>query len=91
LKIRALPDKPVRIGLKLSSRRIAREHSQVYQGETQIGEVSSGTFSPTLEQSIAMAYLKTEAAAVGTTVDIDIRGKREAAEVVALPFYHRPS
>ncbi|WP_010584905.1 glycine cleavage system aminomethyltransferase GcvT [Schlesneria paludicola] len=85
----AIPDRPKRVGLKLSSRRIAREHSDVYIDSEKIGVVTSGTFSPTLEQSIAMAYLASAHASVGTHVEIDIRGKREPAEVVALPFYKR--
>ena len=51
--------------------------------------MTSGTFSPTLQTPIAMAYLSRSHAALGTPVDIDIRGKREAASVVGLPFYKR--
>ena len=90
LKIKDRPNRPVRVGLKLASRRIAREHSEVYSGTDRIGEVSSGTFSPTLEQSIAMAYVSVEHSSVGTSVEVDIRGKRESAAVVPLPFYKRP-
>ena len=79
----------VRVGLKLNSRRIAREHSDVCAGNERIGEVTSGTFSPTLDQSIAMAYVPMAYSVPGTSVEIDIRGKREAAEVVSLPFYKR--
>ena len=79
----------VRVGVKLSSRRIAREHSEIFVGAERVGEVTSGTFSPTLEQAVAMAYVTAEQSKVGTSVEIDIRGKREAAEVVALPFYKR--
>lgn len=82
-------DRPVRVGLKLASRRIAREHSEVYSDDKRIGEVTSGTFSPTLQQSIAMAYVEPSCAAISTPVEVDIRGKREAAEVVSLPFYKR--
>jgi aminomethyltransferase len=89
VKIGAIPNRPVRVGLKLDSRRIAREHSEVYAGTERIGEVTSGTFSPTLEQSIAMAYLAPNQASPGTTVEVDIRGKREPAVVVPLPFYKR--
>ena len=89
VSIKDQPNRPARVGLKLASRRIAREHSEVFAGPQRIGEVSSGTFSPTLEQSIAMAYLTESYAAVGTSVEIDIRGKREPAEVVSLPFYKR--
>lgn len=89
LAINDQPNKPARVGLKLSSRRIAREHAEVYSGETRIGEVTSGSFSPTLEKSIAMAYVGAAHAATGTKVEVDIRGKREPAEVVTLPFYKR--
>ena len=89
VKIGAIPNRPVRVGLKLDSRRIAREHSEVYAGTERIGEVTSGTFSPTLEQSIAMAYVAPNQASPGTTVEVDIRGKREPAVVVPLPFYKR--
>ena len=89
LKIKDIPNRPVRVGLKLASRRIAREHAEIYVAETRIGQVSSGTYSPTLEQSIAMAYVDATCATVGTAVEIDIRGKRESATVVPLPFYQR--
>lgn len=82
-------DRPVRVGLKLESRRIAREHSEIYAGESRIGEVTSGTFSPTLEQSIAMGYVNADKSQAGCAVEIDIRGKREPAVVVPLPFYRR--
>ena len=88
-KIAEQANRKVRVGLKLGSRRIAREHSEIFAGTERIGEVTSGTFSPTLEQAIAMAYLTSEHSKVGTSVEVDIRGKRESAEVVALPFYKR--
>ncbi|MCA9087140.1 MAG: glycine cleavage system aminomethyltransferase GcvT [Planctomycetaceae bacterium] len=82
-------DRPVRIGLKLDGKRIAREGSDVCSGEVTLGQITSGTFSPTLEQPIAMAYVPQDYAAPGTTVEVDIRGKRVPATVVALPFYSR--
>lgn len=90
-KIKALPNRPVRVGLQLGSRRIAREHSEVFLGNERIGQVTSGTFSPTLEQSIAMAYVAGPRSSTGTTLEVDIRGKRETATVVPLPFYKRGS
>lgn len=87
--IKEQPNRPVRVGLQLESRRIAREHSEVFAGNERIGEVTSGTFSPTREQSIAMAYVASSCSAPGTEVEIDIRGKREPATVVPLPFYKR--
>jgi aminomethyltransferase len=79
----------VRIGLVLEGKRPAREHCDILVGGQKVGVVTSGTFSPTLERSIAMGYLAPAHAAPGTQVEIDIRGKTTSAEVVALPFYSR--
>jgi aminomethyltransferase len=54
-----------------------------------IGEVTSGTFSPSLQKPIAMAYVPPEYATVGTELAVDIRGSQEAARIVKLPFYTR--
>jgi aminomethyltransferase len=88
-QIKSKPDRPVRVGLKMATRRIPREHAEIYSGDQRIGEVTSGTFSPTLEQTIAMAYVDSLHSTIGSTVDVDIRGHREPAEVTALPFYRR--
>jgi|694.fasta_scaffold88587_2 aminomethyltransferase len=80
---------PVRIGLLLEGKRPAREHCDILVGGEKAGVVTSGTFSPTLERSIAMAYIAPAHASPGTKVEIDIRGKTTSAEVVALPFYTR--
>ncbi|MGC1273346.1 MAG: glycine cleavage system aminomethyltransferase GcvT [Planctomycetaceae bacterium] len=79
----------VRVGLKLAGKRIAREGTPLFQGDDRVGEVTSGTFSPTLQASIAMGYVTPELAKPGTTVEADLRGKREPATVVELPFYRR--
>lgn len=78
-----------RIGLELEGRRAAREHSAVFFGGNEVGEITSGTFSPTLERPIAMAYVSADSSEVGTEVEVDIRGKRHAAKVVKLPFYQK--
>lgn len=78
-----------RIGLVLEGKRIAREGTEVFAGDEKAGEVTSGTFSPTLERSIAMAYVTPEHASVGEKLDVDIRGQRINADVVKLPFYRR--
>jgi aminomethyltransferase len=80
----------VRAGLKLEGKRIARQGAPVLLDSRPVGEVTSGTFSPTLDQSIALARLEPGAAVVGSRVEIDIRGNTALAEVVPLPFYKRP-
>lgn len=83
------PNRPKRVGLQLAGKRIARDGALVYSGDEQVGRVTSGTFSPTLEKSIAMAYISASKAAIGTGLTIDIRGQREPATAVKLPFYKR--
>ncbi len=78
-----------RVGLELRGKRIAREGAAVLADGKPIGTVTSGTFSPTFNKAIAMAYIEPAQQAVGTTVDIDIRGTAEPAQVVPLPFYRR--
>ena len=78
-----------RVGLVLAGKRVARQHYDVKLDEDRVGQVTSGTFSPTLQRPIAMAYVEPRAATVGTRLDVDIRGRREIAQVVELPFYRR--
>lgn len=86
----ALSEKPLkrRIGLQLMDRGIAREHCDVYFNGQKVGVVSSGTKSPTLNQSIAMAFVPAELFKE-THFEIDVRGKLLKAEKVKLPFYKR--
>jgi aminomethyltransferase len=81
--------RPVRVGLELEGKRIAREGALVMREGRPIGTVTSGTFSPTLHKALAMAYVEPGHAAVGTACVVDVRGKAEAARLVALPFYRR--
>lgn len=83
------PTLPVRVGLALPGRRVPREHYLVLAGGQPVGEVTSGTFSPTLQQPIAMAYVNPAHAGVGTELSVHIRGTAEPAKVVPLPFYRR--
>ncbi|MFC0686030.1 glycine cleavage system aminomethyltransferase GcvT [Novosphingobium clariflavum] len=82
-----------RIGLKLEGRQAAREGAKVFHGEQEVGIVTSGGFSPSLQHPIAMAYVDAALAADGTALSIDIRGKKLGATVAAMPFvpnrYHR--
>jgi aminomethyltransferase len=56
-----------------------------------VGTLSSGGISPSLGFSIGMAILPAAHAAVGTPLEIDIRGKHHAAVIVKKPFYHKPA
>lgn len=79
----------VRVGLKITGRGIAREQSCVYVKDRKIGRVTSGTFLPYLEGAYAMALIDKADSMVGTAVEIDVRGRRIAGEIVPLPFYVR--
>ncbi len=87
--IREQPRKLVRVGLEMTGRRVARQGARILGGTDTIGEVTSGTFSPTLKKPIAMAYLRREYAEPGTVVSVDVRGRMEPARLVPLPFYRR--
>jgi aminomethyltransferase len=80
---------PVRVGLQVEGKRVPRHGCPVLHDDEIVGEVTSGTFSPTFERPIAMAYVRPTSQAVGTQLAVDIRGTRHAAAVVPLPFYQR--
>ena len=77
-----------RIGIQMTGRGIAREHCDVYLGDTCIGHTTSGTHCPYLKGAYAMALVDHDYE-VGTALQVDIRGKRVDGVVVPLPFYKR--
>lgn len=82
-----------RVGLALEGRMAAREGAKVLSGESEIGVVTSGGFSPTLQRPIAMAYIDSAHAAQAGNLTVEMRGRRLAATITPLPFvphrYHR--
>jgi len=82
-------DKPQRIGLELAGRRAPRENYVIHHDNQAVGHVTSGVFSPTLQKAIGMGYVAASAAALGTLLEVDIRGQRVEAKVVMMPFYKR--
>ena len=89
LKIQKEPLKRVRVALDLVGQRVPRQGYSIKCEDYVVGEVTSGTFSPTLKRPIAMGFVKPAAAVPGTKLEIDIRGRGEPACVVELPFYER--
>ena len=71
------------VGLLLEGRGVLRSHQKVLATDAGDGEITSGTFSPTLERSIALARVP---AAAGSSVQVDIRGKLHEARIVRPPF-----
>lgn len=79
------------VGLRAESKRVPRQGYTVHvPAGPAVGFVCSGSPSPTLEANIGTAYVACEHAAPGTRLEIDVRGSREPAVVVPLPFYKRP-
>ncbi|MDF8331803.1 glycine cleavage system aminomethyltransferase GcvT [Novosphingobium cyanobacteriorum] len=75
-----------RVGLVLEGRMAAREGAAVLMGAERIGTVTSGGFSPSMGQPIAMAFVSAEHAAPDTNLHLDVRGRSIAATIVPLPF-----
>ena len=82
-----------RVGLIVEGRQPAREGAEIYVGDVLVGKVTSGGFSPSLQMPIGMGYVAAAHAAPGTSLEIDVRGKRLSATVTPMPFvphrYHR--
>jgi aminomethyltransferase len=89
-RIERAPLRRTRVGLELGGQRMARQGYLIIKDGQTIGEVTSGTFSPTLKKPIAMGYVRPEFGEPETELQIDIRGRPEPARVVRLPFYRNP-
>ena len=78
-----------RVGLKAVGRGIMREHQDIYVDGRKVGLTTSGTHCPFIGYPAAMALVDREYAALGTRVQVDVRGLLVEAEVVKLPFYKK--
>jgi aminomethyltransferase len=74
------------VGLAATDRLIPRHGMAVLDGDRRVGEVTSGTFSPTLRHGIALAYVLPDVAKNDTELQVDVRGKRGAVRVTRPPF-----
>lgn len=77
------------VGFEVTDKGIARDGYPVFIDGQQVGYVTSGSPAPLLKKNIGLAYLPIEHNAIGTKFEIDVRGRRLAAEVVPTPFYKR--
>jgi aminomethyltransferase len=75
------------VGLQMQGRNIARHGYQVLSAGKVVGEVTSGTLSPTLGYPVALAYVPTQLSQLGQQLEVEIRGKTYPAVVVKRPFY----
>ena len=67
-----------------------RPHYAVFQNGERIGEVTSGTLSPSLNWGVGMAYVSTSHAKIGAQIDIEIRGQKFPATIEKKPLYKKP-
>jgi len=77
------------VGLEMIERGIARDGYKVFDGEAEIGYVTSGSFAPFLKKNIALAYVPPEKSALDTVVGVEIRNQKVKAKVIPTPFYKR--
>ncbi len=77
------------VGVEMIDKGIPRTGYKVFVGDKEIGEVTTGTQSPTLKKNIGFALLKSEHTAEGTEIEVEIRNKRLKAVIIATPFYKR--
>jgi aminomethyltransferase len=75
---------------EMTDRAIARHGYTVWRGDAAVGTVTSGTQTPFLKKAIGFAMVPIDLAAVGTPLEVDVRGRRARATVVPEPFYKRP-
>ncbi len=78
------------VGFEVEGRGIAREGATVQVDGEAVGEVTSGTFAPTLEKAIGTAYVPASLAEPGTEISLQVRRRTLSARVVTMPFYKRP-
>ena len=75
------------VGLEMADRSIARHEYAVVKDGRHIGVITSGSYGPSVDRSIALAYIEPAHAAVGTELAVEIRGQARAGRVVRTPFY----
>ena len=77
------------IGFEVTDRGIARDEQDILVNGERVGRATSGSPAPFLKKNIGMGYVPKELSAVGTAIEIDVRGRMVAARIVPLPFYKR--
>jgi len=86
-RVRAEGPKRKLVGIEMADRSVARHGYPVLSDGRRVGEITSGTFGPSVQKSIAMAYVETPLAAIGTELQVEIRGQAHPARVVKTPFH----
>ena len=80
----------IRVGIKPEGRIIAREKTKIFnQSDVLIGEITSGTFGPSVNGPVAMGYVENKFSKKNTKVFLEVRGKKHPASICSLPFYKK--
>jgi aminomethyltransferase len=80
----------IRVGILPEGRIIAREGTKIFSMEgEEIGKITSGTFGPSVNASVAMGYINSDSSGVGNKIKIEVRGKKYDAKISQLPFYKK--
>jgi aminomethyltransferase len=77
------------VGFEITDKGVARDHYPIFINDREAGVVTSGSYAPYLKKNIGLAYLPIEYTGVGTAFEVDVRGRRLAAQVAQTPFYKR--
>jgi aminomethyltransferase len=84
MRARGVPRKLV--GFEMVERQVPRHGYRILAGRAPVGEVTSGSFSPSLERGIGMGYVRADLSTVGVEVDVEIRSAAQRARVARTPF-----
>ncbi|MDB4185556.1 glycine cleavage system protein T, partial [Candidatus Pelagibacter sp.] len=80
----------IRVGIKPEGRIIAREKTSIFSEDNKnIGEITSGTFGPSVQAPVAMGYVENSFSKIDTKVLLEVRGKKYPAIISNLPFYKK--
>ncbi len=78
-----------RVGIQLEGKIIARENAKIFQEGKEVGIVTSGSFGPSVGAAVVMGYVNFDCSEVGTSVELEVRGKKYPAKICLLPFYKK--
>ena len=82
--------KKIRVGIKPEGRLIAREKTKIYdEADILIGDITSGTFGPSINGPVAIGYVQKEYSKKNTKIFLEVRGKKHPAKIFGLPFYKK--
>jgi aminomethyltransferase len=78
-----------RVGIQLEGKIIARENAKIFKQDQAVGTVTSGSFGPSVGAAVVMGYVNFNCSEVGTSVELEVRGKKYPAKICLLPFYQK--